>query len=51
MGLRRKFKKAKNGSSHCGTTAAAASLQHQDTGSVPGPGQRVKGSSFAAAAA
>ena len=34
-----------------GAMGLAASLQHHDAGSFPGPAQKVKGSSIAAAAA
>ena len=34
-------------SSHCGTTGSAVSLQHKDTGSIPGPAWWVKGSGLA----
>ena len=37
-------------SSHCGAMGLATSLQHQDTGLIPSPAQRVKGSGLAAAA-
>ena len=36
-------------SSHCGTTGSAASLQHQDAGSIPGLAQWVKESGVATA--
>ena len=38
------------GSSCCGTTGLAVSLQHQDAGSIPSPAQWVKGSIIVTAA-
>ena len=38
-------------SSRCGTMELATSLQRQDTGSIPGPAQWVKGSGIATAVA
>ena len=40
-----------SGSSRCGATGCAASLQRQDAGSIPDPAQWVEGSSNAAAGA
>jgi len=37
-------------SSRCGAIRSAASLQHQDAGLIPGPGQWVKGFVVAIAA-
>ena len=44
------FKNQSMWSPHCGAMGLVMSLQHQDTGSIPGPAQWIKGSSTAVAA-
>ena len=41
------IKKKRGGSSHCGPEVKNPTGIHEDVGSIPGPAQRVKGSSIA----